>query len=440
MNRARNISQLAACVFSFLAASSSVAAASATPVSIPTFEPPAAGALFNSALAPDPPDRVHLKNGQSLEGFVLYEDRQSLVIRINNREKEIDMSEVESVDSLQRKRALFLEQHLRLPSSSTGAFLDLARYCMTSGLVAEARLMMLIVLNLDPDNEQAHEALEHRKQDTSYRAMVAGRWYRWSEVLERSKDWNQAWEFNSSHYSMRSNLPMADAVNATLDLERFYQQYYLELQESLRLFEFEEPLKARIHFDSKSFPKLQQNRAAYYDRSNDSLVVDASQTFARPLIIHEATHQLLELTVRERGAVASSIPAWLSEGLAEYFSNAITGPAGRARFDTRRHAIARIYLHAHAEEPFSLDRILNLEVGDFWGSADIDLMYAQAYTLVHFCLQGENQRFREPMLEYMSKVYAGKGTSSLFKKIVTKRSDDFEAEWTQYVKKLAGGR
>lgn len=398
-------------------------------------------ALALAPLAPSDaeplPDVVRKRNGNELEGRVLVHNYDGVVLRQGSREVEIPADEVKSVETLETRLQSVLDHMRVIGDGDVQAFTDLAMVSSALGLPRMADLLHRRVLTLDATREAAHDALDHRRRDESWTVRHDGKWWRWEERLERSGLWNRAWEFDTPHYRLRTNLRLGDAVDAALDLERFYLFFHGTLGSELGIHHVRDPLRVHLHADPGSFPPIGHGRRAYYDR--ERVVVDASNRDSRHALLHEATHQLLEQSATGRRGSGLLMPAWLSEGLAEYFSLSAEGAPGKAAFRTGKTAPMHAYLHAKTEEPLGLTRLLALEPGDFLASEDAALLYAQSWTLVHLCLHDVDDRYREGFLAFLADVFAGKGSPASFREHVA-TDDEFEAAWSAHARRLAADR
>lgn len=410
--------------------------------------PAAALALLLAVAAPAAPsggsepsaDVVHLRDGSELTGRVLLRDWDGVLLRQGSRERRIPSEEIRVIDAREDRLATMLDHYRVLGDGDVRSMVDLASVCAARGLPGEAGLFYLRALEVDPTDERAHEALGHRRRGEAWTVHHSGRWIRWDERVELARHWNDAWEIETSHWSLRSNARLEHVLAAALDLERLYLHFYERFAEELGLLHVSDRLVAHLHGDAGSFPSIGHGRKAYYDSGPRRLVVDASEGFSRPAILHEATHEIFELGAADRRAERVAIPSWLSEGLAEYITYSAGGPPGRAWFRPGHVATMHAWRHATAEEPVGLTRLLALEAGDFLTSEDAQLYYAQSWTLVHLCLHDIDGRYREGFLDYLRDVRAGKGSPAAFRERVVAGDGGFEETWLAHAKRMAGGR
>jgi hypothetical protein len=77
--------------------------------------------------------------------------------------------------------------------------------------------------------------------------------------------------------------------------------------------------------------------------------------------------------------------------------------------------------------------VLNFSTSDFHASSKVDLKYAEAYTLVHFFLHGDQGQHWEAFDEVLVGAYAGKCSSTYFEQCLDLPERDFEQAWHAYV-------
>ncbi len=381
-----------------------------------------------------PQDQVVLKGGRSLSGHVVFEDDSRLILLEGTREREIPADEVERVASVTRSLDTALTRLSALSENDVRGLLDLARYCQAERLPGEAGVLFWSVLAVDAENAEAHEGLGHGKRGKSWQVRAAGRSYRFEDLAKLRRDWGDAWELWSTHYEVRTNLPLPEAARLALDLERIYHDLYAFLAPELELRDVIRPLRAWVHADESSFPENAGNRRSYFDVQDEALIVNASGGCEPRTLVHEALHQFLWATGAGTSSGKADVPAWVDEGLAEYFAAGFSGPPGRLSIQPGVEAPQHFKAHALADDPYDLSRVLTLGGDDFQASSNLALKYAQCYTLVHFCLHGEGGRHRAAFMDFLRGCWQGQSSMTHFKRAIGVRERDLEAAWTAYVR------
>jgi hypothetical protein len=304
------------------------------------------------------------------------------------------------------------------------------------GLAEEARVFALRSIAADPENTAAREILGHERKEKGWFAKEEGRRWAWTERVKRSADYGQAWELETTHWMLRTNLPLLEATTAILDLECAYDAFMTVIAPEVGAYHLSEPLRAQIHADRESFPESGGTRG-YYDRSAQVLFVDADGGLDRGLMVHEALHQVLAaasvLAPGARGAIAP----WLEEGLAEYFRVTLKGPPGRLKYDEDAIDMVSIRAQVHAQRTYELNRVLSFDSGDFLSTSRQDLKYAQSYTLVHFLLHADKERWRGQFFDYLRGAWKGQGSSTDLEKALGAKSEAIQKAWTAWVTERA---
>lgn len=427
--------------------------------------------LVASALGDDRiPDRIELNSGAKLEGRIVYEDASKLLLLTGSGEKSYDKKTVKTSRSRARLHGDLFERWLSLDAEAIGPILDLARAAKQTDLLEDAACFASHVILLDPANEDAHRLLGHRKRGSTWDLEFRkDRWVSFEKILPSRPDWDDGSDLSSAHYIVRTNLSLRAAVDAALDLECFYRAFFELFGAELELREVVDPMTVEIHGDKRSFPAIATGRTAYTDAVRNWVELDASASAGsagtagtsassgsegasgssgssssapagsapEPLaheLFHEATHQLVAAVTRFSHSGAGTVPGWLGEGLAEYMAGGISGPPGQRKFIDGSLLLGHFAVHASAKSPYDLSRVLTFEADDFVASSKSDLKYAQAYTLVQFCMDGEGGKYRKGFLDFLRAVWRGKAASADFRKAMKMSEGAFEKAWVAHVR------
>lgn len=148
---------------------------------------------------------------------------------------------------------------------------------------------------------------------------------------------------------------------------------------------------------------------------------------------HEGFHQFAY------AYIGPNLPIWANEGIAVYFENAL--PVGNRLFaglvePNMLHTITTA-LDNRTTIPF--ENMLKLS-SEEWGrfvSTNVPIariLYAQAWSMVHFLVHGENGRYREAFERYLSLLAAGRTVDQAFQTAFgTSDHRAFELRWREYV-------
>jgi hypothetical protein len=381
-----------------------------------------------------PPDRVELVSGEKIEGYVLLETKDEIVVLVKSKERRIPRKQVASVRKAATTLAEVLDRHEKLERLDAKGMVELARHCKDLSLPGESEVLALAALDADPANAEAHALLGHVKRQAGWMAKRGNSQVLFEKLTPARADLRQPWKLETSHYALFTNLSMHDATCMALDLERFYRAFFELLGGGVDVIEVVEPLGVGVYGDDRTFPEGLEGRAAFYDKTTRQVMINAARVDPQYSLVHEATHQLLFATASGTRAGLGVIPGWIDEGLAEYMAWSRTGHAGRAKFDLGAISDEHFKTHRDAPKPYDLSRVLQFESGDFHGSSKQDLKYAQSYTLVHFFLHAQGGKYRTKFFAFLRSAYAGSSSSTDFKKVIDVKEKELEAEWLAHVR------
>ena len=379
------------------------------------------------------PDEVVLSSGATVKGRVVYEDLERLVVRVKSRERVIERSSVDTVRAAIRELPLALDLMAEVDEGDVGRLLELARQLDEMNLPYEARLVRWCVLTEAPASEEAHERLGHKKRGGSWVAPIGTRWYPLDRMEELRREWRNAWEFETTHYRLRASVPLVVALDVAVDLERIYRAFFEAFGPDLELHDVGEQMNVQVHGEASSFPESVGASRAYFDPNDETVYVDASGGIDRGTLVHEVTHGVLYWTARRTRSERGDIPGWLDEGLAQYMAAAADGKAGRTEFELGRPDRRLLWVHASAEEPYGLKRVLNFQSGDYGGTSGQLLKYAQSYSLVQFCLHAQGERHRAGFVDYLRQAYVGRATPLSFERALGHDDRVLEEAWATFV-------
>jgi hypothetical protein len=384
-------------------------------------------------------DSVTLANGKVLSGRLMYAGPELLVLRDGSRDREIPRADVAMLRSHEDALRALLAEIRRLDAEDEDAVLSLAQRTREAGLPHEARLLELWALASRPDSEAANTALGNRTRPSGWQVKDGRRWVDSAEWCRREGEWKQRRTLRTTHYELKTDLPLAQSVAAAFDLERAHGILLDLLVPHARVLDPDELLPVQIHRGSDSYPEPGGGRAGYFDASARTLYVLQADDGARHVLWHECTHQLLYFTTERTRGARGSIPGWFNEGLAQYLEVGLQrAPIGLDLLAGLPDQ-AGFRAHAEARDPFDLKRMLTMDAGDFMASSDAALKYAQAYTLTHYLLHGDGGAPLPPWGRFVRSAWDGGSSMSDFRKSLDDDLDDFEEAWTAYVASTAGG-
>lgn len=130
---------------------------------------PIIAAILVVFVSPAWADVVYLKSGGTLEGKVLSQTEEEVVIELAHGKMAIPASNVLSIEKKPTPIDEYRERRTALDSSDASACFDLARWCRAKNLNREYRECLALVILADPGHAEARRALGHIESD--------GRWY-----------------------------------------------------------------------------------------------------------------------------------------------------------------------------------------------------------------------------------------------------------------------
>ena len=381
------------------------------------------------------PDRVELVDGGTLEGRVLLEVGDSVVLRVGAKERELARADVKSVRSAQGSLRELLEQWQHVPPGDAAAILDLARFADSRGLAGERELFALLALTVDGKLAAAHELLGHDAKGDDWIVRAGARRIPWSKLGAARRDFKDPWELATTHYELRSNLPLVDACRILIELESFYAEYMELLGRPLLLREVEVRMPLAAHADQQSFPESQGGGTGWFAPATNSVSLLFLSGLEPQRLIEMATLQL-DWSVCGGESGKGHVPDWLDLALSFHLSARRTGEPGRPSYDPELFLPGLYRTHAEAKKPYDLGRVTSFTSGDFAGTSRTDLKYAQCYTLLHFLWTADEGAYQERLFDYLALAFAGKATSSSLERCLDLKERAIEEAWNAHVAKL----
>jgi len=382
------------------------------------------------------PDRVELVDGTILAGRVVLDQGDTVILRVASRERELPRDEVKSVRSAQGSLRELLEQWELVSPGDAAAILDLARFAGSRGLAGERELFALLALSVDGRLGEAHEFLGHDPRGDDWVVRDGARRILWSKLAATRRDFKTGWELATTHYELRTNLPLGDACRILLELELFYRHYQEVLGRPLRLREVTERMPLSAHADQQSFPETEGGGIGWYGQSTNSVAVLFLAGLDPARLLELATLQL-DWSVCGGESGKGHLPDWLDLALSFHLSALRQGDFGRASFDAARYLPDVLRVHAEAKKPYDLGRVTSFTRGDFASTSRSDLKYAQCYTLLHYLLTSNEGAPVEGLFDYLALAFAGKVTSSSLERALDLNERALEQGWSEHVARLA---
>ncbi len=143
---------------------------------------------------------------------------------------------------------------------------------------------------------------------------------------------------------------------------------------------------------------------------------------------HEATHLFLFMHVPD----AKNLPGWINEGLAVYYASANVKDRKFTGVDVPARELHRVQAALRIGGLETLHRHLTRRDGDWSGPAA-----AQAWSLVHYLLHGEDGKNRKAFRRYLFSVGAARSGAVHFRKVFNVKLRRFRQRWKEYILKIS---
>ena len=388
-------------------------------------------------------DRVLLKSGRDLEGRVLFENEEFLIVDTGHKEQRVPQSDVAEVESVERSLVKFLERFDAIDVGNPEQLLELARFAEEHELPGEARNLHLRVLGVDPTNEVAWKSLGGKmSKRLGWRLRVRGRYLTLDALRERVSDWRNALELTTAHFFIRTDIAPERALDLAINIERAYLEFYSLFGTTLELFVFSELPSIYVYASEEEFPTpTVDGKNAWYTEEDNILYVNGGgdgKEVAREAMRHFIDMMMFTSFKRTMGDDGMPAP-FVSRGVGLLFGAALEFDRSFAEWKFESPSEALFQLHANAEEVRTIKEILNASEGDYASGGNAPLTVAQTYTLMYFLVFGENGRYRDSLSRFVASSFTGRSSSSHFEEILGIKIEDLEPSYTAFVKQVASG-
>ncbi len=384
---------------------------------------------------PAPVDTITLKKrGKVIEGRIVRIDDDVIVIRQKSKHKEYEREDVESYVWAEEQHAKLYPRLRDAVDASSEDLQAMAEEFEAAGLLGEAELTHWMVLDQDPSNVISHEALGHRKKGKTWRAQIDKKWVRWDDLRERTADWGTAWELHTTHYDLRTNLPLTAALRCALDAETIFRHFYDHYGKELGLAVPTMRQELHVHGDDASYPGGGAVISMFLS-SQQRVTFNAHEGYWAGDLIQRMVQQYFFASSFEMGK-RSALPSFVSMGIYRNFAamlNLVDRDSGALSFDPSRSHEADRKFHREDDDMMDLSRVLTLDTSIIFTERG-ERALAQSGTLVDYVMRGQDRKYAEAFAEFVQGALEGKGSPTHFKKILGIRDErDFVAAWGRYV-------
>ena len=260
--------------------------------------------------------------------------------------------------------------------------------------------------------------------------------------VRRGPPWERSFKEETVNYRVLTDISQARGRAYAEQLE-VIREFYAEVfgvegevraqRASVLIFDTEEGFQA--YADLTTDDRVESLLGYYLPRYDQLLLYegrdDATGEATRRVLYHEAFHQFIYPLIKD-------LPYWVNEGLADYFSatlienGSVVAKGGllEARLaDLRRHVAAR-------GRPLSPSGLIRETPGEFY-SGPVAVKYAQAWSMVHFFLQGKQADYSSRFETYLTALRKGGNPTEAYQAAFTGLDwKAFEKAWWEYVREL----
>ena len=347
---------------------------------------------------------------------------------------------------------------------------------------AEARQLSLAfewateAVRENPDHADARRVLGYERHDGRWLTPFATRMVDAGKVWDSKAGWIAAgdvekvhnpgrdgWQVRTDHFLVTSNLSQEAAAEMAARLERLHQiwrqlfaGFYFSDREVRELFagerqprERHRPFHVFYHRDKDDYvaalqrrqPRIAETLGIYFDTDREAHFFAGDERNTATLN-HEAVHQLFQETRPAARHVGDTANFWIVEGIATYFETLREhrdpaaglyytigeSSAGRLPAARERLLVGKFFV--------PLDELTRLGKDDLQRYPDLAKLYSQSAGLAALLMDGEEGRYREPLVVYLSAVYAGRDDVDSLSDAIGMSNAELDAAYRRYLKSL----
>jgi len=288
-------------------------------------------------------------------------------------------------------------------------------------------------------------------------------WFTAGDAQKEQRPTKNGWRVRTEHFLVTSNLSQAAAAELAGRLERLHQVwrqlfagFYFSEREVRELFAGErsprqrhQPFHVFYHRDKDDYvaalqrrqPRIAETLGIYFDDDREAHFF-AGDDRNLATLNHEAVHQLFQETRPATRHIGATANFWIVEGIATYFEtirehrDAEAGlyytigesSAGRLPAARERLLVEKFYV--------PLDELTRLGKDDLQRYPELAKLYSQSAGLAALLMDGESGRYREPLVEYLSAVYAGRDNARSLSNATGSSMPELDAAYRRYLESL----
>jgi hypothetical protein len=214
------------------------------------------------------------------------------------------------------------------------------------------------------------------------------------------------------------------------------------------------PFRVYYHRDKRDYanelqrrqPRIAETLGIYFDADREAHFFAAddgeSNDHNTPTLHHEAVHQLFQETRPAARQVGRDRNFWIIEGIATYFETLrehrdpqtglfyTIGESTEGRLPAARERLL-------VKEYFvPLDELTRLGKDGLQRYPELAKLYSQSAGLAAMLMDGAGGRYREPLVEYLTAVYAGRDDYNSLSEATGASTEELDATYREYLESL----
>jgi hypothetical protein len=259
--------------------------------------------------------------------------------------------------------------------------------------------------------------------------------------------WERAREGRSAHYVIRTDLPAEDLRPYARHLDLVYEA----MSRRLASLPARAPQELRV--------LVFRHRSDYVGTLNERWAIDAEGTGGmffvdegsgwlalytadlparriRHVIQHEGFHQFAY------SRFGTDLPIWLNEGLAELFGRAVLARNTLVMGQARPHVVEQLQSFVLSGSYVPVGNMLAMSPERWRSRAAQDDgagLYLQAWSMVHFLVEGDGGRYRARFERYLRLLNDALPPDHAFRRAFGENVGGFEQRWLAHVEQLEPG-
>jgi hypothetical protein len=192
-------------------------------------------------------------------------------------------------------------------------------------------------------------------------------------------------------------------------------------------------------------PRIAETLGIYFDAEKEAhfyATDEADAARGLPTLHHEAVHQLFQESRPSTRNIAALANFWIVEGVATYFESLVEhrdahgasyftiGEAGAGRLPAARERVLRDGYYV------PLSQLTQFGKDELQRQPELPRLYSQAAGLATFLMDGEAGRYREPLVRFLSEIYAGRDDARTLANVTGVSLEELDAAYRRFLENL----